>query len=77
MYTQETPAFPKLAYSIENLALATDVGRSSIYLAIKVGELKSFNPIIDGKKLKRTLVSPEAAQKWVDGFQKPSHTEPG
>jgi hypothetical protein len=66
MNTTKTAAFPKLAYSIENLSLASDVGRTSIYAAIRAGELEAFNPTVNGKKLKRTLVTPQAAKRWMD-----------
>ncbi len=66
MDTNKAAVFPKLAYSIESLSLASDVGRTSIYSAIKAGELESFNPIVNGKKLKRTLVTPQAAKRWMD-----------
>ena len=65
MDATKTATFPKLAYSIESLSLASDVGRTSIYSAIKAGELESFNPIVNGKKLKRTLVTPQAAERWM------------
>ena len=65
MNTNKTAAFPKLAYSIENLSLASDVGRTSIYAAIKAGELEAFNPVVNGRKIQRTLILPEDAQKWM------------
>jgi hypothetical protein len=72
MYKPETPPYPKLAYSIENLALACDIGRSTIFAAIQCGDLESYRPVINGKPMRRTLISPEAAQKWIDGFQSPA-----
>lgn len=65
MHTQENHVFPKLAYSVESLALASDVGRTTIYTAIKVGELEAFHPVVNGKKLKRTIITHENAQKWM------------
>lgn len=62
----KTAAFPKLAYSIESLSLASDIGRTSIFAAIRAGELEVFSPIVNGKTLKRTLVTPEAAKQWME-----------
>ena len=70
MDTNKTATFPKLAYSIENLSLASDVGRTSIYAAIKAGELEAFNPVVNGRKIKRTLVTPQAAKQWMDSLSK-------
>lgn len=66
MHSQEIPTFPKLSYSVESLALASDVGRTSIYRAIKAGELEAFNPTVNGRKLKRTLITHESAQNWLE-----------
>lgn len=73
MNTNKPAGFLKLAYSIESLSLAADVGRTSIYAAIKAGELEAFKPTVNGKKLKRTLVTPEAAMRWMDKMS----TSPG
>lgn len=66
MDTNKAAVFPKLAYSIESLSLASDVGRTSIYSAIKAGELEAFHPVVNGKTLKRTLITPQAAKRWMD-----------
>lgn len=66
MDSNNTTAFPKLAYSIDSLSDASDIGRTTIFSAIRAGELEVFNPVVNGKKLKRTLVTPEAARQWMD-----------
>ena len=72
MYSNKSIEFPKLAYSIEDLSLASAIGRTSIYYAIKAGELVAFNPVVNGRKIKRTLILPEEAQKWIDKLSKTS-----
>lgn len=66
MDSNNTADFPKLAYSIDSLSDASDIGRTTIFSAIRAGELEVFNPVVNGKKLKRTLVTPEAAHRWMD-----------
>lgn len=58
----------KLAYSIEELAEASAVGRTNIYAALKAGELQTVQPIVAGKRLKRRLIPVAVAEQWISGF---------
>lgn len=51
---------PRLAFSIDELAKSTGVGRTTIYEQIKAGRLR---PVKCGK---RTLVPEEEARRWLD-----------
>ena len=65
-----TPLEPMytLLFSVESLALATDIGRTLIYEAIQKGELKTHLLHVGGKNRKRRVIRPEDAQAWVDTF---------
>lgn len=52
----------KLAYSIDSLAEATDLSRSSIYNAIRDNELV---PVYRGNK---PLISRTEAERWLDSL---------
>lgn len=57
-----------LAYKIDDFAEASGMGRTSIFAAIKAGELKTIRPIIAGKPSKRRLITPEEGRRWIASF---------
>lgn len=62
------PNTPPLAYTISAFAEASGVGRTSVFAAIKAGELKTITPKIDGKTIKRRLITPEEGKRWLSTF---------
>ena len=59
---------PPLAYTINNFSVASGVGRTSVFAAIKAGELKTISPLINGKVIKRRLITPEEGKRWLATF---------
>lgn len=59
-----------LAYSPDDFAAAIGLGRSTIFDAIKHGELSTVTPVVAGRKLKRTLIKIEDGKAWLDSFPK-------
>jgi excisionase family DNA binding protein len=57
---------PKLAYSIKEAASVASVGRTSIYLAIRRGELRSL------RKGSRRIILDRDLRRWLEGLP-PSH----
>ena len=57
-----------LAYSPTDFAAAVGLGRSTIFDAIKHGELATATPVVGGRKLKRKLITAEAGKAWLDSF---------
>lgn len=66
MHTNETPA--PLAYSIDSLSESAQIGRTTIFEAIKVGELKTVTPEVNGRPLRRRLILPDEATRWLSSF---------
>lgn len=64
MHTSTAP----LAYTINAFAEASGIARTSIFAAIKAGELHTITPIIGGKTIKRRLVTPEEGRRWLATF---------
>lgn len=56
----------KIAYSVEEAALKSSLGRRSIYEAIGTGELRSF------KRGRRRLISDEALREFVANLERES-----
>lgn len=57
-----------IAYSLDSFAKACGLGRTTVFDAVRVGELKTITPVVNGKPLRRKLVTPEAGQKWLSTF---------
>ena len=57
-----------LAYTIDGFADASGVGRTSIFAAIKAGELRTITPKIGGKTVRRRLITPEEGRRWLSTF---------
>ncbi len=57
---------PKVAYSLREAASVSAVGRTSLYLAIRRGELRAL------KKGARTIVLDRDLRRWLEGLP-PSH----
>lgn len=57
-----------LAYSPNDFAAAVGLGRSTIFDAIKHGELATVTPVVAGRRLKRKLITAEAGKAWLDSF---------
>lgn len=63
-----------LLFSVDSLALATNIGRTLIYEAIQKGELKTHSLYVGGKIRKRRVIHPKDAQAWVDTFPESEET---
>lgn len=65
--TRETPPHKEkpelLCYTVETLSEATGVPRSTIYLAMTRGEIRSF------KIGRRRMFRAEAVRAWLDSFE--------
>ncbi len=61
----------KLAYSIADVMLAADAGRSSIYRAIAAGDLRAV------KRGRRTLVLADDLRAWLQALRPVKHTAGG
>jgi hypothetical protein len=55
------PATPKLAYTIKEAVSLTGLGRTSLYLAIRLGELRVV------KKGARTIILDRDLRRWLEG----------
>jgi hypothetical protein len=55
------PAAPKLAYTIKEAVSVTGLGRTSLYLAIRLGELRVV------KKGARTIILDRDLRRWLEG----------
>ena len=55
------PATPKLAYTIREAVSVTGLGRTSLYLAIRLGELRAV------KKGARTIILARDLRRWLEG----------
>lgn len=64
MHTSTAP----LAYTINAFAEASGVARTSIFAAIKAGEIQTITPIINGKTIKHRLITPEEGRRWLSTF---------
>jgi hypothetical protein len=60
--TTETPQLAKLAYTVQNLAVAVDVSESTIRRAIDKGELTASYPT------SRPIITRESAQTWLESL---------
>jgi hypothetical protein len=58
----ETPQLAKLAYTVQNLAVAVDVSESTIRRAIDKGELVASYPT------SRPIITCASAQQWLDSL---------
>jgi hypothetical protein len=64
MHTNTAP----LAYTINDFAEASGVGRTSIFAALRAGEINTISPVINGKVIKRRLITPEEGKRWLSTF---------
>jgi hypothetical protein len=56
------PAAPKIGYTMKEAVGATGVGRTSLYLAIRRGELRVV------KKGARTIILDRDLRRWLEGL---------
>ena len=61
------PGAPKLAYTIKEAVSVTGLGRTSLYLAIRMGELRVV------KKGARTIILDRDLRRWLEGGLPPSN----
>lgn len=59
---------PHLAYSIDEFSKVSGVGRTSLFTAIKAGELRTITPVVNGKTLKRRLITLDEGRRWIATF---------
>ena len=64
----DQPQITPLAYSPNAFAAAVSLSRSTIFDAIKHGELATVTPVVAGRRLKRKLITAEAGRAWLDSF---------
>jgi excisionase family DNA binding protein len=55
------PAAPKIAYTMKEAVAATGLGRTTLYLAIRRGELRVV------KKGARTIILDRDLRRWLEG----------
>ena len=60
--------YSPISYSVEGLAEATGIGRSTIYEAIRAKELRTVRVQVAGRVLRRTLIDPQEAARWIQTF---------
>ena len=56
------PAAPKLAYTMKEAVAVTGIGRTSLYLAIRQGELRVV------KRGARTIILDRDLRRWLEGL---------
>jgi hypothetical protein len=56
------PAAPKIAYTMKEAVSVTGVGRTSLYLAIRRGELRVV------KRGARTIILDRDLRRWLEGL---------
>jgi hypothetical protein len=57
------PAAPKIAYTMKEAVSVTGVGRTSLYLAIRRGELRVV------KRGARTIILDRDLRRWLEGLR--------
>jgi hypothetical protein len=68
MHTTEKAGQSRLAYTIDGLAESTGIGRTTIFEAIKAQELHTVTPEVNGRPLRRRLILPDEAARWLNSF---------
>jgi excisionase family DNA binding protein len=60
------PAPPKIGYSVKEAANVSGLGRTTIYAAVRRGELRKV------KKGARTIILDRDLRRWIEGLPPPS-----